>query len=98
VITAIQQREANFGRLAVVDTRDADEELSQFRLLEIMALGTNGTTGTVTVTCQTVGIWIQHVVLVVSLPQQSTVTIRPKQCHYHYQKEGSHVEIEYECD
>jgi hypothetical protein len=96
-IAAIQQRQANFAKLAVVDTRDAEDELSQIRLIEVMMLGINGTIGTVTVTCQTVGVWIQHVVLIVSSPSQ-TVTIRPKQCHYHYEKDGPQVKVEYDCD
>jgi hypothetical protein len=99
-ITAIQLRQDKFKRLAIIDARDKEDELSQLHLIEVMAFGTDKTTGSVTVTCSTVSSWMQQIVVIVTLPQQTTVTLQPRECrpHYQYEKEGSHVQIEYQCD
>lgn len=64
-IAQIQKEQDRFAHLAVITPEDEQDELGQIQLIEITALGGNGTVGVVTVTCQTVVIEIQTVIVVV---------------------------------
>jgi len=64
-VAQIQKDEDHFAHLAVITPEDEEDELGQIQLIEITALGGNGTVGVVTVTCQTVVIEIQVVIQVI---------------------------------
>jgi Zn-dependent oligopeptidase len=62
LIAAIKTDQDRFGRLSVVTPQDEQNELEHLKLLEVIALGDGHSTGTITVTCQTVMITIQQTI------------------------------------
>jgi hypothetical protein len=65
LIAAIQEEQTRFQKLTVVTPEDEQDELEHLKLIEVTALGGNGQTGTVTVTCQTVTVEIKLIVQVI---------------------------------
>jgi hypothetical protein len=69
LIAAIQKEQARFQKLTLITPEDEQDELEHLKLIEVTALGGNGQTGTVTVTCQTVTIEVKLVVQVIVVQQ-----------------------------
>lgn len=63
-IAQLKEREQEFAAKTELSDEDEQNELNEIQQIEIIALGGNGTTGTVTVTCQTVTIQIKLVIQV----------------------------------
>jgi len=72
-IAAIQKDEDRFAHLTVVTPQDEENELSEINLIELTALGDGHSTGTVTITCQTVIVTIQETIQITVTP----VTVCP---------------------
>ena len=62
IIAAIKSDEDHFAHLKFVTPQDEENELNDLNLIEVIALGDGHSTGTVTVTCQTVLITIQETI------------------------------------
>jgi hypothetical protein len=62
IVTAIKADEDRFAHLKVVTQQDEDNELAELNTIAIVALGDGHSTGTVTVTCQTVLITITETI------------------------------------
>lgn len=61
-IAAVQRDEDRFAHLTVLTPQDGENELNEISLIELTALGDGHTTGTVTITCQTVVVTIQETI------------------------------------
>jgi hypothetical protein len=61
-VAAVQKDEDRFAHLAVVTQQDEDNELAELNLIQIVALGDGHSTGTITITCQTVLVTIQETI------------------------------------
>lgn len=62
VIAAVKADQDRFARLKFVTPQDEENELEHLKLIEVIALGDGHSTGTVTVTCQTVLITITQTI------------------------------------
>jgi hypothetical protein len=62
IVAAIKSDEDHFAHLKFVTPQDEENELNDLNLIEVIALGNGHSTGTVTVTCQTVMITIQETI------------------------------------
>jgi hypothetical protein len=62
VVAAIKNDEARFSNLKFMTPQDEENELAEFNTIAIIALGDGHSTGTVTVTCQTVLITITETI------------------------------------
>jgi hypothetical protein len=62
VVAAIKADEDHFAHLKFVTPQDEENELSELNLIEVIALGDGHSTGTITVTCQTVMITITETI------------------------------------
>jgi hypothetical protein len=62
IVAAIKSDEARFANLTFVTPQDEENELAEFNTIAIIALGNGQSTGTITVTCQTVLITIQETI------------------------------------
>lgn len=62
IVAAIKNDETRFAHLTFVTPQDEENELAEFNSIAIIALGDGHTTGTVTVTCQTVLITITQTI------------------------------------
>jgi len=62
IVAAIKSDEDHFAHLKFVTPQDEDNELNDLNLIEVIALGDGHSTGTITVTCQTVLITIQETI------------------------------------
>ena len=72
-IAAIQKDEDRFAHLTLVTPQDEENELSEINLIQLTALGDGHSTGTVTITCQTVVVTIQETIQITITP----VTVCP---------------------
>ena len=61
-VAAIQKDEDRFAHLTLITPQDEENELSEINLIQLTALGDGHSTGTITVTCQTVLITIQETI------------------------------------
>lgn len=61
-VAAVQKDEDRFAHLAVITPQDEENELAELNLIQIVALGDGHSTGTITITCQTVLITIQETI------------------------------------
>lgn len=61
-VAAVQKDEDRFAHLAVITPQDEENELAELNLIEIVALGDGHSTGTITITCQTVLVTIQETI------------------------------------
>lgn len=64
-VAAIVKDEDRFAHLTVLTPQDEENELSEINLIELTALGDGHSTGTVTITCQTVVVTIQETITIV---------------------------------
>jgi hypothetical protein len=62
IVAAIKADEDRFAHLKVVTPQDEENELAEFNTIAIIALGDGHSTGTITVTCQTVLITITQTI------------------------------------
>jgi hypothetical protein len=62
IVAAIKNDEARFSNLKFMTPQDEENELAEFNTIAIIALGDGHSTGTVTVTCQTVLITITETI------------------------------------
>jgi hypothetical protein len=62
IVAAIKSDEDHFAHLKFVTPQDEENELNDLHLIEVIALGDGHSTGTITVTCQTVMITIQETI------------------------------------
>lgn len=67
-IAAIQKDEDRFAHLTVITPQDEENELNEISLIKLTALGDGHSTGTVTITCQTVVITIQETITITITP------------------------------
>jgi ribosomal protein L18 len=93
LLTTIQQRKADFAKLAVVTPRDEEDELGQFQQIEILAFGTTKTTGVVTVNCQSVVLTIQQVIVIVTQAKAP----EGRECHIEIEREGNQYHYKRDC-
>jgi hypothetical protein len=62
IVAAIKTDEARFANLKFMTPQDEENELAEFNTIAIIALGDGHSTGTITVTCQTVLITITETI------------------------------------
>jgi len=62
IVAAIKSDEDHFADLKFVTPQDEENELNDLNLIEVIALGDGHSTGTITVTCQTVLITITETI------------------------------------
>ena len=69
VVAAIKSDQARFANLKFVTPQDEENELAEFNTIAIIALGDGHSTGTITVTCQTVLITITETIQITVIQQ-----------------------------
>jgi len=69
IVAAIKSDEDHFAHLKFVTPQDEENELNDLNLIEVIALGDGHSTGTITVTCQTVMITIQETIQITVIQQ-----------------------------
>src|SRR5712692_8781215 len=69
VVAAIKNDENRFANLKLVTPQDEENELAEFNTIAIIALGDDHSTGTITVTCQTVLITITETIQITIIQQ-----------------------------
>ena len=69
VVAAIKSDEARFSNLKFVTPQDEENELGEFNTIAIIALGDGHSTGTITVTCQTVLITITETIQIIVIQE-----------------------------
>ncbi len=62
LVAAIKSDEDRFAHLTFVTPQDEENELADLNLIEVIALSDGHSTGTITVTCQTVVITITETI------------------------------------
>jgi hypothetical protein len=72
IVAAIKSDEARFANLKFVTPQDEENELSEFNTIAIIALGDGHSTGTITVTCQTVLITITETIQIIVIQEAPT--------------------------
>src|SRR5438094_7641944 len=73
VVAAIKADEDRFAHLTFVTPQDEENELAHLKLIEVIALGDGHSSGTITVTCQTVVITIQETIQITVIEETPTV-------------------------
>ena len=74
VVAAIKSDEARFANLKFVTPQDEENELGEFNTIAIIALGDGHSTGTITVTCQTVLITITETIQIIVIQEAPKTT------------------------
>jgi len=69
IVAAIQNDETRFANLKFMTPQDEETELAEFNTIAIIALGDGRSTGTITVTCQTVLITITETIQITIIQQ-----------------------------
>jgi len=69
IVAAIKSDEARFANLKFVTPQDEENELGEFNTIAIIALGDGHSTGTITVTCQTVLITITETIQIIVIQE-----------------------------
>jgi hypothetical protein len=69
IVAAIKSDEARFANLKSVTPQDEENELGEFNTIAIIALGDGHSTGTITVTCQTVLITITETIQIIVIQE-----------------------------
>ena len=82
IVAAIKQDQDRFAHLAVLTPQDEENELAEFKTIAIIALGDGHSTGTVTVTCQTVMITITETI------QITIIQTTPSPCTTKDERDG----------
>jgi hypothetical protein len=75
LVTAIKADQDRFAHLKFVTPQDEENELEHLKLIEIIALGDGHSTGTITVTCQTILITITQTINI-TIVQETPCTTR----------------------
>jgi len=73
IVAAIKNDEDRFAHLTFVTPQDEENELAHLKLIEVIALGDGHSSGTITVTCQTVVITIQETIQITVIEETPTV-------------------------
>jgi hypothetical protein len=73
LVAAIKSDEDRFAHLTFVTPQDEENELADLNLIQVIALGDGHSTGTITVTCQTVLITIQETIQITVIQEPPTV-------------------------
>jgi hypothetical protein len=76
LVAAIKSDEDRFARLTFMTPQDEENELVQFNTIAIVALGDGHSTGTVTVTCQTVLITITETIQITIIQETPPPTCK----------------------
>jgi hypothetical protein len=76
IVAAIKSDEDHFAHLKFVTPQDEENELNDLNLIEVIALGDGHSTGTITVTCQTVMITIQETIQITVIQQTPPPTCK----------------------
>ena len=74
IVAAIKADEDRFARLTFVTPQDEENELAEFNSIAIIALGDGHSTGTITVTCQTVLITITQTIQITIVQETPCTT------------------------
>jgi hypothetical protein len=74
IVAAIKTDEARFANLKFVTPQDEENELGEFNTIAIIALGDGHSTGTITVTCQTVLITITETIQIIVIQEAPKTT------------------------
>jgi len=74
IVAAIKSDEARFANLKLVTPQDEENELGEFNTIAIIALGDGHSTGTITVTCQTVLITITETIQIIVIQEAPKTT------------------------
>jgi hypothetical protein len=69
IVAGVKSDEDRFEHLAYITPQDEENELADLHLIEVIALGNGQTSGTITVTCQTVMITIQETIQITVVQQ-----------------------------
>jgi len=69
IVAAIKNDETRFANLKFMTPQDEETELAEFNTIAIIALGDGRSTGTITVTCQTVLITITETIQITIIQQ-----------------------------
>lgn len=69
IVAAIKNDETRFANLKFVTPQDEENELAEFNTIAIIALGDGHSTGTITVTCETVLITITETIQITIIQQ-----------------------------
>jgi hypothetical protein len=69
LVAAVKTDQDRFAKLIFVTPQDEENELEHLKLLEVIALGDGHSTGTITVSCQTVMITIQETIQITVIQQ-----------------------------
>jgi hypothetical protein len=73
MVAAIKSDEARFANLKFMTPQDEENELAEFNTIAIIALGDGHSTGTITVTCQTVLITITETIQITIIHETPTI-------------------------
>ena len=73
LVAAIKSDQDRFAHLKFVTPQDEENELAEFNLIQVIALGDGHSTGTITVTCQTVMITITETIQITVIQETPTV-------------------------
>jgi hypothetical protein len=76
LVAAIKSDEDRFAHLTFMTPQDEENELAQFNTIAIVALGDGHSTGTVTVTCQTVLITITETIQITIIQETPPPTCK----------------------
>jgi hypothetical protein len=76
LVAAIKSNEDRFAHLTFMTPQDEENELAQFNTIAIVALGDGHSTGTVTVTCQTVLITITETIQITIIQETPPPTCK----------------------
>lgn len=74
IVAAIKSDENRFANLTFVTPQDEENELAEFNTIAIIALGDGNSTGTITVTCQTVLITITETIQITVIQEKPCKT------------------------
>jgi hypothetical protein len=74
IVAAIKSDEARFANFKFVTPQDEENELGEFNTIAIIALGDGHSTGTITVTCQTVLITITETIQIIVIQEAPKTT------------------------
>lgn len=77
IVAAIKSDEDRFAHLTFVTPQDEENELADLNLIQVIALGSGSSGGTITVTCQAVTITIQESIQITVITQTSPPTCKP---------------------
>jgi hypothetical protein len=69
IVAAIEKDESRFANLKFMTPQDEENELAEFNTIAIIALGDGHSTGTITVTCETVLITITETIQITIIQQ-----------------------------